>query len=109
MHNLVPVARGRLGYLRMTSEAAYERYCKEPRWLESPPFGSLEYSGDIALLHIDGNHGEAAVALDVELWVKHIRPRGWLVFDDYVWSHGNGPARVGDAMLNKLGDRAANS
>lgn len=107
--NLLPVAPGRLGYLRMTSAEAHARYAEAPLSLESPPFGSLEFSGDIALLHIDGNHDEAAVALDVALWVKHIRPGGWLVLDDYVWPHGDGPARTGDALLAQLGDKAATS
>ena len=105
--NLLPVARGRLGFLRMTSSDAHRRYTQGPSLVESPPFGSLTYGGDIALLQIDGNHDEAAVALDVALWVKHIRPRGWLVLDDYVWSHGDGPARTGDALLRALGDEAA--
>ena len=105
--NLLPLARGRLGYLRMTSAEAHTRYDEAPFCLESPPFGNLEYSGEIALLHIDGNHDAAAVALDISLWVQHIRPGGWLVLDDYVWPHGDGPARAGDALLSQLGEEAA--
>jgi hypothetical protein len=105
--NLLPVARGRLGFLRMTSAEGAQRYAQAPCRIDSPPFGVLDFSGDIALLHIDGNHDEAAVALDAALWTKHIRPGGWLVLDDYIWPHGDGPARVGDALLDELGDKAA--
>ncbi len=44
--------------------------------------------------------------MDVALWSKHVRPGGWIVLDDYVWSHGEGPTRAGDALLRQLGDKA---
>ncbi len=104
--NLLPVAPGRLGYLRMTSAEGEKRYCEAPCRIDSPPFGAPNYSGEISLLHIDGNHDEAAVRLDVSLWTKYLRAGGWLVLDDYVWPHGDGPARAGDALLAELGGRA---
>ena len=86
---------------------AEKRYSEAPCRIDSPPFGTLVFGGEIALLHIDGNHDEASVALDVSLWTRHVRSGGWLVLDDYVWQHGDGPARVGDALLRELGDKAA--
>ena len=105
--NLLPVARGRLGFLRMTSAEGAQRYAEAPCRIDSPPFGAISLAGGIALLHIDGNHDAAAVALDVSLWTCYLRPGGRLVLDDYVWAHGDGPAHVGDALLAELGDKAA--
>ena len=30
-----------------------------------------------------------------------VRAGGWLILDDYFWLHGNGPQRVGDAILTE--------
>jgi hypothetical protein len=107
--NLLPVAPGRLVYLRLTSAEGAAHYGAAPLRLDSPPFGNVSLSGDISLLHIDGNHDGEAVALDVALWLPRLRSGGWLVLDDYVWPHGDGPARAGDALLAELGPRAARS
>lgn len=53
----------------------------------------------ISVLHIDANHDYDQVKQDYDLWRPHVLPGGWLILDDYVWSHGDGPKRVGDAAL----------
>ena len=95
---LLPIARpGAFNYLPMTASAAL------PVWraghVTSPEFGKTRYSGRIAVLHIDGNHDEPAVAEDVALWWPQLCPGGWLILDDYFWLHGQGPRLVGDRLL----------
>ncbi|HZS82280.1 MAG TPA: class I SAM-dependent methyltransferase [Stellaceae bacterium] len=102
--NLIPVAGNGFGFLRMPATEAYRRYAAAGR-VESPWFGPVDYSGRISVLHIDGNHDFAAVSADCALWVPHIVPGGWLILDDYVWAHGDGPQRVGDALLAREGER----
>jgi hypothetical protein len=106
--NVLPVAPGRLSYLRLASQEAAARY-PELETLESPPFGPVRYCGRIALLHIDGNHGHEAVRADVAAWRGFVRSSGWIILDDYVWLHGDGPQRVGDALLAELEGRVARS
>lgn len=104
--NLAPIAAGRLNYLRACSADAAPRY-RPGLWIESAAFGCTRYAGQIALLHIDGNHAEASVAADTRLWTPHVKPGGWIVFDDYVWAFGDGPKRIGDAFLERERDRVA--
>jgi hypothetical protein len=67
----------------------------------SQAFGQVDYQGKIAVIHIDGNHDYAKVKLDCELWLPLMAPDGWLILDDYLWVHGDGPHRVGDAILER--------
>jgi hypothetical protein len=104
---LLPVARqGSFNYLRTTSRAAHAAWTASRR-VTSPEFGETRYSGQIALLHIDGNHDHAAVADDCALWLPHLMRGGWLILDDYVWLHGNGPRLVGDQLLAERADDIA--
>jgi len=89
-------------YLRMTSAAARERY-GAGRTVASPEFGEMALAGSIALLHLDGNHDEAAVAEDFALWGPLVAPGGWIVFDDYNWPHGDGPRKVADRAIAAYG------
>lgn len=99
---LLPVAReGQFNYLPMTSCAAYQIWRKSDQ-ISSPEFGVTRYGRDIAILHIDGNHDYSAVKEDVDLWLPHVKQDGWLILDDYFWLHGDGPKRVGDALLAEL-------
>jgi len=41
--------------------------------------------GSIDLIHIDGNHDQAAVELDYELYKRLVRPGGFIVLDDISW------------------------
>jgi hypothetical protein len=91
-------------YLRMTSEAAHAHYAAQ-RSVASPEFGETQLAGEIAVLHLDGNHDEAAVAQDFALWGQHVVPGGWIIFDDYNWPHGDGPRKVADRAIAAYGPR----
>jgi predicted O-methyltransferase YrrM len=43
---------------------------------------------NIDLLHIDGNHSEAATLIDVLKWVPLVKQGGFIIFDDLRWSEG---------------------
>jgi hypothetical protein len=97
--SLLPIgARGRFNYLAQPSRAAHAAWARDLR-VTSPEFGTVEYRGAISVLHIDANHDFASVEEDCALWLPHLAPGGWLVLDDYRWFHGDGPARVGNALL----------
>lgn len=91
---------GAFNYLRMASEAAAHAY-KKNTVIVSPEFGETKYAGKVAFIHIDGNHDYSNVRIDYEAWRPHMAPGGWMVFDDYVWHHGEGPQRAGDEALEK--------
>ena len=95
--NLLPIAMSRFNFLRMPATQALPYY--ESGSIRSNAFGVTNFSGRIALLHIDGNHDYRAVAADVALWAPKLAPGGWLILDDYCWPHGDGPRRIGDAFL----------
>lgn len=104
--SLLPLVGGiGFGYLPLPSADAYGRWAAERR-VASAEFGAVDYDGDIAVLHIDGNHDLAAVGQDCALWLPHVLPGGWLILDDYVWLHGDGPRLVGDALLAQRSDVA---
>jgi predicted O-methyltransferase YrrM len=90
-------------YLRQTSAVARRSY--EAGRIESAEFGSTPLAGSIAVLHLDGNHDEAAVAEDFALWGPLVRPGGWVIFDDYNWPHGDGPRKVADRAIADYGAR----
>lgn len=96
--SLLPPATA--NYIRATSIAASERYGRGAS-VETPQFGRVAYTGEISMLHIDGNHDLDAVLTDCKLWVPRIKAGGWLILDDYVWAHGGGPHAVGDAMIER--------
>ena len=102
---LLPVARpGAFNYLRMTGTEAHAVWSRA-RIARSAEFGETAYAGRIAVLHIDGNHDYPAVKEDVDLWLPHVAAGGWVVLDDYLWLHGDGPRRVGDALLTAQAQR----
>lgn len=96
--NLVPYSRQDINYLRMPSVKAAAHY-KQHTTIETPSFGKTEYTGKIAILHIDGNHSYEAAKADMEAWSGRVVPGGWIVVDDYVWPYGDGPKVVGDEYL----------
>ena len=102
---MLAVAAPPFNYLRMTSALARERYAN--RTVSSPEFGETALAGQIALLHLDGNHDETAVAEDFALWGPLVAPGGWIVFDDYNWPHGDGPRKVADRAIAHHGARLA--
>lgn len=83
--NLVSV--GQPVHLRRSSSEAYAVYVAE------------DPDGRVAVLHIDGNHDYAVVKQDITMWRSHIVEGGWLILDDYRWSHGDGPYRAGNELL----------
>lgn len=95
-------------YLRMTSSDAHAAYVAS-RTVTSPEFGETRLAGSIAVLHLDGNHDEVAVAEDFALWGPLVVPGGWLIFDDYNWPHGDGPRRVADRAITAFGSRVRRS
>lgn len=97
--NVAAIAEsGRFNYLRKPSVEGAAIY-RSHTLITSPEFGSVRYSGRVALIHIDGNHDYASVKADYEAWRPHMQSGGWMVLDDYVWLHGDGPKRLGDEVL----------
>ena len=92
---------GNVGYLRETSDIAIQQYknAAQQGHLPANELEALPVSGNIAMLHIDGNHRYDFVRQDVELWLPQVISGGWLLLDDYVWAFGDGPRRVGDELL----------
>jgi SAM-dependent methyltransferase len=102
--NMLGCSAAPFNYLRATSAQAHRHY-RDARSVSSLEFGSTTFAGDISLLHIDGNHDEAAVEEDFQLWSPHLTAGGWIVFDDYNWPHGAGPRVVADRALRRFGGR----
>jgi len=88
-------------YLRQPSVAAARTYAAS-KTVSSPEFGVTEYCGGIAILHIDGNHARSAVEDDVQSWMHLVIAGGWIVFDDYRWSFGDGPQTVADEFCRNF-------
>lgn len=101
--NLLPLGGiGDFNYLREPSHLGHARYADAGE-ASSGEFGTTRYARRIAVLHIDGNHDFDAVQRDCALWLPHLDSGGWLILDDYVWAHGNGPQRMGDQLLSEPG------
>lgn len=96
--NLRPYLGLGLNYIRATSIEAARQYTPG-LVIDTPGFGKTQCQGRISVLHIDGNHSFAAVQADVVAWAGKVVAGGWVVLDDYVWPYGDGPKRVGDALL----------
>ncbi|MBP0444121.1 class I SAM-dependent methyltransferase [Roseomonas sp. SSH11] len=104
--NLLGLGAHGTNYLRLPSVQGAAHYRADPV-VHSAAFGETRYAGEIALLHIDGNHAHEQVRADVEAWMPVMRDGGWLVLDDYLWPFGDGPRRVGDRLLwDRAGDIA---
>jgi hypothetical protein len=105
--NLAPFA-GRVNYSRARSKDAAEIYGAQ-RCFTTEDFGRTDYAGEIALLHIDGNHALAAVRSDIRAWAHFVRPSGWIVFDDYCWPFGTGVTVAADEFLHETGGSLASA
>lgn len=81
--NLLPFAHNH-SHLRETAAAAFDNH--------------PQLNG-IAILHVDGNHDYLGVKHDCESWCSRMLPNSWLILDDYIWAHGDGPKRAGDELL----------
>lgn len=98
--NMLPVGLRRFNYLRKESAKGFEIF-RQNLVVASPEFGRIEYQGKLAIIHIDGNHDYTKVQQDCDLWLTLLAPQGWLILDDYLWAHGDGPRRAGDALLER--------
>lgn len=97
--NLLPYNADHINYLRMPSVDGAKHY-REQRSATTPSFGTTNYRGQIAILHIDGNHSYAAARADILSWSNFVMNGGWLIIDDYIWPYGDGPQRAGDEFLS---------
>jgi hypothetical protein len=95
---IIPFNSHHINYLRLTSIEAAMHYL-DNKVIQTEAFGQTEYSGQISILHIDGNHSYDAVRGDIDSWGRFVLPGGWIIFDDYVWPYGEGPKRAGDEFL----------
>jgi len=96
--NLMLTNRGHSNYFRRTSEEAF--LCYKPSWeVSSLELGKTTYTGQASIIHIDGNHDYEHVRFDIENWGGKLAPGGWIIIDDYLWSHGCGPKVAGDEYL----------
>lgn len=101
--NMVPLRANDHAHLRMPSEQGFRQYLSGQD-IQSSNGGTVSYTRKIALIHIDGNHDYDCVKQDCALWLPHMVPGAWLILDDYIWAHGDGPYRVGNDFLR---DQAA--
>lgn len=104
--NTIPFGTDCHAHLTLTSENAYKVYAKGGA-ISSLTSSAVPYSGGISVIHIDGNHDYDSVKMDCKLWLGRMLPESWLILDDYIWSHGDGPRRVGNELLDKQPDRVA--
>lgn len=102
--NLLPCDANHVNYLRMPSTEGARHY-RSQRDVTSKSFGTTHYRGQIAILHIDGNHAHAAVRADIEAWSGFVANAGWIILDDYTWPFGDGPRRAGDEFMAENIDR----
>jgi len=96
--NLLPYNLNHLNYLRMPSTEGAKHY-RERRNATTVSFGTTNYCGHIAILHIDGNHSYAAAKADILAWSGFVVDGGWVIVDDYIWPYGDGPQRAGDEFM----------
>lgn len=96
--NLLPYNFNHVNYLRMPSTEGAKHY-REYRSASTEAFGTTNYCGHIAILHIDGNHSYVAAKADILCWSGFVVKGGWIIVDDYIWPYGDGPQRVGDEFL----------
>lgn len=91
-----------INYIRKPADEAIDVYraVSKTGELITNELGVVPVCGEIALLHIDGNHKYEQVKKDIELWLPYVKNGGWVLIDDYEWSFGDGPKRAGDELLN---------
>jgi len=102
--NLAPFVGSDHAHLRMPSAHAFPVYA-EGYPILSQDARVVTYCRRIAILHIDANHDYDAVRNDCDLWLRRLLPGAWLILDDYVWSHGDGPRRVGNELIEEYAER----
>ena len=98
--NMLGLGNKNFIHLRLPSADAFPKYASKQH-LSDADFPGFTPCGRIAVIHIDGNHDYASVKQDIDLWGTRLAPGAWIIFDDYVWLHGNGPKRVADDFLGR--------
>lgn len=96
--NMIPFRADDHAHMRLCSEDAFQAYAGGDA-IFSPLSSRVSYSGKIGVIHIDGNHDYSYVRKDCELWLENLSPGAWLILDDYLWAHGDGPLRMGNELL----------
>lgn len=96
--NMVPFCADNHAHLRLPAEHASRHYLSGEA-LPNAMGDVVPFTRRISMIHIDGNHDFDAVDMDCRLWLPSLVPGGWLILDDYLWAHGDGPRRVGDRLL----------
>lgn len=104
MVNMIPFRTDDHAHLRLPSEQAFDIYIQNGT-ISSAIGRPISYSGKIAAVHIDGNHDYDCVKKDCQLWLGRMMPGSWLILDDYIWSHGDGPYRAGNELLRDQPER----
>lgn len=104
MTNMMPFQRGDHAHFRQPSNMAFASYLGD-KGILSLTDGPVTFSRKIAVMHIDGNHDYSSVKMDCTLWLERMLPGAWLILDDYIWSHGDGPYRAGNELLQHQSDR----
>ncbi len=98
--HLAPLLPDDQAHLRMPSRAGFQHYASGAV-IHAQAGHAVPFERGIGCIHIDGNHDHPAVREDCELWLPLLKPGSWLILDDYVWAHGDGPRRVGDDLLER--------
>jgi hypothetical protein len=103
--HLAPFVPDDHAHIRLPSRSGFERYISTGTEIFAESGKVVDFERRVGCIHIDGNHDYAAVREDCELWLTRLKPGAWLILDDYVWDHGDGPRRVGDDLLcNRAAD-----
>jgi hypothetical protein len=98
--NMLGMGSRNFAHLRLPSAKAFPLYASGQHLCDAD-FSGFTPCGRIAVMHIDGNHDYAFVKEDIDLWGTRLAPGAWVIFDDYVWMHGDGPQRAGNDFLKR--------
>lgn len=90
-----------VNFIRKPSNDAINDYrvASHAKSITTEEFGSTPLTGEISILHIDGNHRYEDVKNDLDTWLPFVKEGGWVLLDDYLWAFGDGPKRVGDEFI----------
>lgn len=94
---------GSSNYIVGYSSDAFKKFIKSMS-VHSHEFGTIDYTGNVSLLHIDGNHDYKYVKSDIEEWGSLLISGGWIIIDDYNWCYGDGPKKAADELLMDRAD-----
>lgn len=83
-----------LGSLQSESNAFRQAGKEPPEQIQSGSIrvGQLWDRGKVDLVYVDGDHSEEGVRGDIEAWLPHIKPGGYIAFHDYAGEPHHWPA-----------------